>query len=105
MSPKNRFFVLHDSKGFEPGDLSNFETVREFIEQRLQPQLPMKERIHGLWYVNFSSYPPIFFFSVIRLCTETPAAGGRIFETGDEQLLEFAHKKDGAFPTSHMITL
>ncbi|KAH8986813.1 hypothetical protein EDB86DRAFT_2832575 [Lactarius hatsudake] len=75
VSPDNRFFVLHDSKGFEPGDLSNFDTVREFIRQRSRPDLPLGERIHGLW-----------------LCTETPTAGGRVFETGDEKLLQFAHK-------------
>ncbi|KAH8977265.1 hypothetical protein EDB92DRAFT_1891264 [Lactarius akahatsu] len=75
VSPDNRFFVLHDSKGFEPGDLSNFDTVREFIKQRSRPELPLGERIHGLW-----------------LCTETPTAGGRVFETGDEKLLQFAHK-------------
>ena len=38
--------------------------------------------------------------TVIRLCTETPTAGGRVFETGDEKLLQFAHKNQGTFPTS-----
>ncbi|KAI9433136.1 hypothetical protein H4582DRAFT_1006362 [Lactarius indigo] len=75
VSPENQFFVLHDSKGFEPGDLSNFETVRKFVQQRSRQQLPLGERIHGLW-----------------LCTVTPTAGGRVFETGDEKLLQFAHK-------------
>ncbi|KAI9463259.1 hypothetical protein BJY52DRAFT_74397 [Lactarius psammicola] len=75
VSPENQYFVLHDSKGFEPGDLSNFETVRKFIQQRSRPEVPLSERIHGLW-----------------LCTETPTAGGRIFETGDEKLLQFAYK-------------
>ncbi|KAH9025541.1 hypothetical protein EDB85DRAFT_2277262 [Lactarius pseudohatsudake] len=73
VSPDNRYVVLHDSKGFEPGDLSNFETVREFV--RARQKLSLNERIHGLW-----------------LCTETPTAGGRVFETGDEKLLQFAHK-------------
>ncbi|KAH9054706.1 hypothetical protein EDB87DRAFT_1825086 [Lactarius vividus] len=76
VSPDNQFFVLHDSKGFEPGDLSNFETVRKFIRQRSGPEVPLGERIHGLW-----------------LCTETPTAGGRVFETVDEKLLQFAHKE------------
>ncbi|KAH8998267.1 hypothetical protein EDB86DRAFT_825885 [Lactarius hatsudake] len=74
VSPENQYFVLHDSKGFEPGDLSNYETVRTFIEQGSQPHLPMKDRIHGLW-----------------LCVETPTAGGRVFERGEEYLLKFAH--------------
>ncbi|KAH9033826.1 hypothetical protein EDB85DRAFT_1890099 [Lactarius pseudohatsudake] len=75
VSQDNQFFVLHDSQGFEPGDLSNFETVRQFIRQRSGPEVPLGERIHALW-----------------LCTETPTACGRVFETGDEKLLQFAHK-------------
>ncbi|KAH8988588.1 hypothetical protein EDB92DRAFT_1871368 [Lactarius akahatsu] len=74
-SAENPFFVLHDSKGFEPGDLVNFETVCEFIQQRSQQDLPLSERIHGLW-----------------LCIETPTAGSRVLERGDEELLQFAHK-------------
>jgi len=100
VSPENQFFVLHDSKGFEPGDFDNFETVRKFIEQRSRPELPVKERIHGIWYANFSSYQPVPFFSAIRLCTPTPMAGSRIFETGDEKLLQYANEMKGAFSTS-----
>jgi len=29
----------------------------------------------------------------IRLCTVTPSAGGRVFERGDEDLLQLAHQK------------
>ncbi|KAI9447824.1 hypothetical protein H4582DRAFT_2068411 [Lactarius indigo] len=76
VSAENPFFVLHDSKGFEPGDLINFETVCEFIQQRSRQELPLSERIHGLW-----------------LCTETPTAGSRVFEKGDEELLLFAHNR------------
>ncbi|KAH9002320.1 hypothetical protein EDB86DRAFT_3241886 [Lactarius hatsudake] len=75
VSAENPFFVLHDSKGFEPGDLTNFETVREFLQQRSQPELPLSDRIHGLW-----------------LCIETPTAGARVLERGDEELLQFAHQ-------------
>ncbi|KAF8257001.1 hypothetical protein EI94DRAFT_1709805 [Lactarius quietus] len=75
-SDENNLFVLHDSKGFEPGDLENFKTVSNFIKDRLKKPL-LKDRIHGIW-----------------LCVETPTAGGRVFETGDEKLLELAHEKD-----------
>ncbi|KAF8258804.1 hypothetical protein EI94DRAFT_1834787 [Lactarius quietus] len=75
VSEENKLFVLHDSKGFESGDHGNFDTVRSFVEERLQKPL-LKDRIHGIW-----------------LCVETPTAGGRVFETGDEKLLEFAHEK------------
>jgi hypothetical protein len=34
--------------------------------------------------------------TTIRLCTETPTAGGRIFETGDENLLRLAHDTGSA---------
>src|SRR5579863_5665415 len=36
---------------------------------------------------------------VTRLCTETPTAGGRVFETGDEDLLRLAYKTNSASPT------
>ncbi|KAF8258741.1 hypothetical protein EI94DRAFT_1814686 [Lactarius quietus] len=75
VSNDNELFVLHDSKGFEPGDLENFKTVSNFIKDRLQKPL-LKDRIHGIW-----------------LCVDTPTAGGRVFETGDEKLLEFVHEK------------
>jgi len=75
ISGENGYFVLHDSQGFEPGDLSNFRTVRTFLEERSRQSLPLKDRVHGLW-----------------LCVETPTAGGRVFEKGDEELLKFTHK-------------
>ena len=43
--------------------------------------------------------------TIIRLCTETPTAGSRVFETGDEKLLQFAHENQGAFYTSHLLLL
>jgi len=75
VSEENKHFVLHDSKGFEPGQLENFEIVRKFVEERSKKPL-LKDRIHGIW-----------------LCVGTPTAGGRVFETGDEKLLEFVYDK------------
>ena len=48
----------------------------------------------------FSLIPPANFFAVIRLCTETPTAGGRVFEVGDEELLKLAHETGSAPLTS-----
>ena len=64
MSQKNPdwpFFVIHDSIGFnsEPGGVSNFKAVVEFSTQRLQPGLPLSERVHVLWYVNFYCNPAL----------------------------------------------
>ena len=55
MSPQNQYFVLHDSEGFEPEDLSNYETVSKFVLERSGQKVPLSERIHVLWYLHFSS--------------------------------------------------
>ncbi|KXN83934.1 hypothetical protein AN958_00798 [Leucoagaricus sp. SymC.cos] len=74
VSEQNQSFVLHDSEGFEPGDNSAFNTVEDFISRSTQ-ELSV-----------FRAYRP-------RLCTETPTAGGRVLETGDEKLVQLAHKR------------
>jgi len=48
-SPENEFFVLHDSKGFEPGDTKTFDTVREFIEERSNESVLPEKRLHAVW--------------------------------------------------------
>jgi hypothetical protein len=48
-SPENEFFVLHDSKGFEPGDTKTFDTVRGFIEERSDESVWLDERLHAVW--------------------------------------------------------
>jgi len=74
VSPRNKNFILHDSNGFEPGDLVNYNVVRDFILERSKSRAP-ENRIHAIW-----------------LCTETPPAGGRVFEKGDEMLVAFAYE-------------
>ncbi|KIM30956.1 hypothetical protein M408DRAFT_327870 [Serendipita vermifera MAFF 305830] len=75
ISKDNPRFVLHDSQGFEPGELTNYERVRDFIQSRnRKPDL--KDKLHAIW-----------------LCCATPTAGGRILETGVEELLKL--KKEG----------
>ena len=97
VSGDNGYFVLHDSQGFEPGDLSNFRTVRTFLEERSRQSLPLKDRVHGLWCVYFFRVHAVTSQTIIRLCVETPTAGGRLFETGDEELVKFAQKIQRAF--------
>jgi len=48
-SPENPFFVLHDSKGFEPGDTMTFDIVSSFIKRRRDESLPLKDRLHAVW--------------------------------------------------------
>ncbi|KAI9571840.1 hypothetical protein HD554DRAFT_2299923 [Boletus coccyginus] len=74
VSDENKYFVLHDSKGFEPGDNTNFEVAVRFLQERHDKNL-LKDRLHAIW-----------------LCTETPRAGGRVLEEGDKKLMALAHK-------------
>ncbi|KAG8749004.1 hypothetical protein FRC14_001769 [Serendipita sp. 396] len=81
----NPRFVLHDSRGFEPGETSNFDAVCNFILSRnLKPDL--KDKLHAIW-----------------VCMATPASGSRILETGVEEL--FRRKKDGDFGEVPMISV
>lgn len=75
ISPQNNKFVLHDSKGFEPGEKDNLKIVRDFINyRRAKPDL--KDQLHAVW-----------------LCFEIPRANGRLLETGVEQFL--TSKREG----------
>ncbi|KAG1873220.1 hypothetical protein F4604DRAFT_1925726 [Suillus subluteus] len=69
ISPQNDRFVLHDSKGFEPGEQNNLKIVREFIDRRRNMSAP-EHQLHAVW-----------------LCFEIPRAGGRLLETGTEEFL------------------
>ncbi|KAG5652781.1 hypothetical protein H0H81_003661 [Sphagnurus paluster] len=69
-SPENSRFVLHDSLGFEGGETENLNIVRNFISER-QAMSETKDKLHAIW-----------------LCFEIPPSGGRVLETGTEQLLK-----------------
>ncbi|KAG2344169.1 hypothetical protein BDR05DRAFT_1018229, partial [Suillus weaverae] len=75
VSPQNKKFVLHDSKGFEPGSKDNLKIVRDFIDRR-RAMPDLKDQLHAIW-----------------LCFEIPRAGGRLLETGVEQFL--TSKREG----------
>ncbi|KAJ6526135.1 hypothetical protein DFH09DRAFT_1188011 [Mycena vulgaris] len=72
-SPQNPRFVLHDSMGFEPGNVKNLQDVKTFISDRSGARVTLKERVHAIW-----------------LCIQVPRAGGRALETGDEEIVELA---------------
>jgi len=45
--------VLHDSQGFEPGEVDNFNKVKTFLDRRAQmPEI--KDRLHAIWYAAHS---------------------------------------------------
>jgi hypothetical protein len=47
-SEQNKFFFLHDSKGFEPGDTTTFDIVTKFILERCEKE-ELKDRLHAIW--------------------------------------------------------
>ncbi|OJA09739.1 hypothetical protein AZE42_09939 [Rhizopogon vesiculosus] len=75
ISKQNEKFVLHDSKGFEPGEEDNVKIVQEFIQRRRHMKA-LGDRLHAVW-----------------ICFEIPRAGGRLLETGTEDFLKL--KSDG----------
>ncbi|KAG1897018.1 uncharacterized protein F5891DRAFT_563900 [Suillus fuscotomentosus] len=70
ISSQNDKLVIHDSKGFEPGEADNIKIVRDFMERR-RAMPALKDQLHAVW-----------------LCFEIPCAGGRLLETGTEDFLE-----------------
>ncbi|EDR00539.1 uncharacterized protein LACBIDRAFT_313263 [Laccaria bicolor S238N-H82] len=45
----NPGFVFHDSRGFEAGGSSEFQTVKQFIANRAEQKL-LSDRLHAIWY-------------------------------------------------------
>ncbi|CCM01007.1 uncharacterized protein FIBRA_03055 [Fibroporia radiculosa] len=79
-SPENDRFILHDSKGFEPGEEGNYSTVETFIKRRrAMPNL--KDKLHAVW-----------------LCFAMPYAGGRLLEAGVESFLKSRDQILGNIP-------
>ncbi|KAG2125445.1 hypothetical protein DEU56DRAFT_570816 [Suillus clintonianus] len=86
-SQQNNRFVLHDSKGFEPGGKDNFDIVQDFIDRR--GKMPdLKDQLHAVW-----------------LCFEIPCTGGRLLETATEAFLTLKRdNKLGKIPLIVVLT-
>ncbi|KAG6816800.1 hypothetical protein H0H87_002769 [Tephrocybe sp. NHM501043] len=74
-SKGNPHFILHDSEGFEPGSTHGLKAVEEFLKDKCDEKLSLKDRLHAIW-----------------LCIETPRTGMRLMQTADEELLSLADK-------------
>ncbi|KAG6330738.1 hypothetical protein ID866_8351 [Astraeus odoratus] len=48
VSPSNNRFVLHDSNGFEAGDINKYQTVTGFITARNNRQ-DAGDKLHAIW--------------------------------------------------------
>ncbi|KAG1887924.1 uncharacterized protein F5891DRAFT_987990 [Suillus fuscotomentosus] len=75
-SRENDRFVLHDSKGFEPGEEKNLKIVQDFMERR--KNMPdLKDQLHAVWWGFYLDHSVMI-----------PRAGGRLLETGTEDFLK-----------------
>ncbi|KAG2128877.1 hypothetical protein BD769DRAFT_1457047 [Suillus cothurnatus] len=80
IAPENKRFVLHDSQGFEAGDIDCFKIVTDFIDRRRKmPKL--QDKIHAVW-----------------LCLPIPHADGRLLESGVEEFLKIRQEILGKIP-------
>jgi len=52
-SKDNERFVLHDSRGYEPGERKKFKIVKEFIKERTSLEKPIGEQLHAIWCVRY----------------------------------------------------
>jgi hypothetical protein len=50
-SSQNDRFVLHDSEGFEPGEVEKYATVKKFVQHRRE-QHDLKDQLHAVWFVS-----------------------------------------------------
>jgi hypothetical protein len=94
LSELNPQFVLHDSLGFEGGDDSNLQIVLNFIKTRSR-RANLKDQLHAIWCAfSLDDYSDKIILIMRRLCIQTPAEKGRVFETGTETLLEAKQRGD-----------
>ena len=53
-SPQNPRFVVHDSRGFEPGAVDHLNLVKTFLQEREKAEL--KDQVHAVWQVSSVGY-------------------------------------------------
>ncbi|KAI6039755.1 hypothetical protein EDC04DRAFT_3090109 [Pisolithus marmoratus] len=88
ISSQNDRFILHDSRGFEPAEGGNYDTVKSFIETRKRMR-QIKDRLHAVWF-----------------CFPVPIIGygERLLEEGTETFLKQSNKALGNIPTVVVFT-
>ncbi|KAF8711487.1 hypothetical protein AX14_013264 [Amanita brunnescens Koide BX004] len=74
-SPHNKHLILHESKGYEPGEEETFRILEKFISEQTRKQSPA-ERLHAIW-----------------LCIPAGFLGVRLFETGDIKIFKLIRNK------------
>ncbi|KAG6334348.1 hypothetical protein ID866_4739 [Astraeus odoratus] len=88
VSSGNQRFILHDTKGFEPGESDNLSDVKSFITRRKDHE-DIKEQLHAVWLsfqIPLESY------------------GERMMETGMEDFLRQKKNILADIPTVFVFT-
>ncbi|KAL4065568.1 hypothetical protein V8B97DRAFT_1875147 [Scleroderma yunnanense] len=88
ISEQNDRFILHDSRGLEPGERVNYGAITSFIHRR-RSHPDVKERLHAVWF-----------------CFQIPLVdhGERLMERGMEEFLRMKREVFGNVPTIFVFT-
>ena len=46
---ENRYLIVHEYSGFEPGDGQGLQAIRDFISCRTNPSCADAEKLHAIW--------------------------------------------------------
>ena len=91
MSSQNNRLILHDSRGFEPGEGDNYDAVKDFIKKR-KNEPDIRNQLHAIWYASCSWLIETITTCVQyhRLCFQVPlqSHGERLMDKSMETFLE-----------------
>ena len=95
MSPQNDRFILHDSRGFEPGEGDNYNVAKNFIQSR-KSEPDIRNQLHAIWYASRTERIETLTVRVryYRLCFQVPLVkhGERLMDRSTEQFLKEKRK-------------
>ena len=87
-------FILHDSRGYEPGNDKVCQILDDFIKERgPDSKRPADEKIDVIWCVDNKQTSTELNKYVIRLLITVPYAGSRLIERGDEAVMRWCKDK------------
>jgi len=93
-SRENPRFVLHDSKGFATGEVNNLQTVKRFIDEKAQPIVDIRDKLHAIWCAWESlRHVHIIDVTLFRYCIEIPTENGALFEVADSEFMKMDLQK------------
>ena len=91
VSPQNNRLILHDSRGFEPGEGDNYDVVKDFIKKR-KNEPDIRNQLHAIWYASRSWLIKTITICVLyhRLCFQVPLKphGERLMDKSMEKFLK-----------------